>query len=213
MFDLFKRKSAAEPAEAGEKKSWTERLKDGLARSREKLAGALSRRTLDDETLEELETALITADVGMPATRALLDDLSARWKRAGGDAEPKTLLKAALLELLAPLEQPLDDHRRAAVRDHDRRRQRRGQDDLDRQARQAPAAQGLSVLLAAGDTFRAAAREQLTVWGERNNVAGDRAAERRPGRRRCSTRSPRPGRAASTSCSPTPPAGCRRSCT
>src|SRR5436309_7475572 len=104
MFDLFKRQPAAETTE---KKSWTERLKEGLSRSREKLTGALSRRTLDAETLDELETALITADVGMPATRHLLDDLSARWKRAGGDAEPKTVLKAALLDLVGPLEKPL----------------------------------------------------------------------------------------------------------
>ena len=170
MFDLFKRKSATEPAEAGERKSWTERLKDGLARSREKLAGALSRRTLDDETLEELETALITADVGMPATRALLDDLSARWKRAGGDAEPKTLLKAALLDLLAPLEQPLTitDARPfvvmlAGVNGAGKTT------SIGKLARYFQS-QGLSVLLAAGDTFRAAAREQLVVWGERNGV-------------------------------------------
>ena len=72
MFDFFKRKPAAveEP-----QKSWGERLKAGLGQSREKLAGALSgvfvRRTLDEETLEQLETALIAADVGMPATTAL----------------------------------------------------------------------------------------------------------------------------------------------
>jgi signal recognition particle GTPase len=73
-------------------------------------------------------------------------------------------------------------------------------------------AQGKSVLLAAGDTFRAAAREQLMAWGERNNVTVIRRSRaiRRPS---SSTPSPLPGRAASTSCSPTPPAACRRSCT
>ena len=171
MFDLFKRKSAAEPVEAGERKSWTERLKDGLARSREKLAGALSRRTLDDETLEELETALITADVGMPATRALLDDLSARWKRAGGDAEPKALLKAALLDLLAPLEQPLTITGARPFVIMIAGVNGAGKTTSIGKLAKHLQAQGLSVLLAAGDTFRAAAREQLTVWGERNNIA------------------------------------------
>ena len=99
MFDFFKRKGNDE-----ETRPWTERLAAGLARSREKLAGALGevfvRRKLDAETLEELETALITADVGVAATQHLLDDLSARWKSAGGDADPKTLLKAAFVDLL-----------------------------------------------------------------------------------------------------------------
>ena len=168
MFDLFKRQPAAETAE---KKSWTARLKDGLSRSREKLTGALSRRTLDAETLDELETALITADVGMPATRHLLDDLSARWKRAGGDAEPKAVLKAALLDLLAPLEKPLVVTAArpfvimlAGVNGAGKTT------SIGKLAKHVQG-QGLSVLLAAGDTFRAAAREQLTIWGERNGVA------------------------------------------
>src|SRR4029453_19129602 len=105
MFDLFKRDNAA----AG--KSWGERLKDGLARSRDKLGGALEsalgRPTLDDETLEEIETALLTSDVGVAATAALIEDLRARWKRAGGREEPKAMLKAALVNLLAPLENTL----------------------------------------------------------------------------------------------------------
>ena len=99
MLDLFKRKSSDE-----EKKPWTERLTDGLARSREKLAGALggvfSRRKLDQETLDELESALLTADVGVAATQHLLDDLAVRWKRAGGEGDPKALLKAAFTELV-----------------------------------------------------------------------------------------------------------------
>jgi fused signal recognition particle receptor len=168
MFDLFKRKPAAETTE---KKPWTERLKDGLSRSREKLAGALSRRTLDAETLEELETALLMADVGMPATRHLLDDLTARWKRGGGEADPKAALKAALLDLLAPLEAPLVVTAArpfvimlAGVNGAGKTT------SIGKLAKHLQR-QGLSVLLAAGDTFRAAAREQLTVWGERNGIA------------------------------------------
>jgi len=169
MLDLFKRKSEPE-----ERKPWAERLAAGLARSREKLAGALggvfARRKLDAQTLEELETALITADVGVTATRHLLDDLSARWKASGGDGDPKALLKAALLALIGPLEQPLVVTAArpfvvmiAGVNGAGKTT------SIGKLARHFQL-QGLSVLLAAGDTFRAAAREQLTVWGERNGV-------------------------------------------
>ena len=169
MLELFKRKSDQE-----DKRPWAQRLAAGLARSREKLAGALgnvfARRKLDAETLDELESALIAADVGVAATRHLLDDLSERWKRAGAGADPKSLLKAALLELLTPLEGPLvvTDARPfvimiAGVNGAGKTT------SIGKLARYFQL-QGLSVLLAAGDTFRAAAREQLTVWGERNGV-------------------------------------------
>jgi fused signal recognition particle receptor len=170
MFDLFKRKPPEE-----DKKPWSERLRDGLGRSRERLAGALagafSRRKLDDETLEELETALIGADVGVPATQHLLDDLRTRWKRVGGEGDPKALLKQALVELLAPLEKPLAIGPErpfvimlAGVNGAGKTT------SIGKLAKRLQQ-EGLSVLLAAGDTFRAAAREQLAVWGERNNVA------------------------------------------
>jgi fused signal recognition particle receptor len=170
MFDLFKRKAADE-----ERKSWRERLAEGLGRSREKLsealASAFSRRTLDDETLEALESALLTADVGVAATQHLLEDLKLRWKRAGAEADPQALLKAALVELLSPLEQPLvvSDARPFVI-------MLAGVNGAGKTTSIGKLAkhfqdQGLSVLLAAGDTFRAAAREQLAVWGERNGVA------------------------------------------
>jgi len=102
MLDLFKRKSADE-----EKKPWTTRLSEGLARSREKLTGTLtvafSRRKLDEETLDELETALLTADVGVSATEAVLQDLRERWKRAGPNDDPKEQLKAAPADSLEEL--------------------------------------------------------------------------------------------------------------
>jgi fused signal recognition particle receptor len=169
MLDLFKRKSADE-----EKKPWSARLADGLARSREKLAGALtgafSRRKLDEETLEELETALLTADVGVAATQQILDELRARWKRAGADDDPKQHLKAVLVDLIAPLEKPLVITRArpfvimlAGVNGAGKTT------SIGKLARLLQS-QGHSVLLAAGDTFRAAAREQLEVWGARNGV-------------------------------------------
>jgi fused signal recognition particle receptor len=169
MLDFFKPKSPDD-----ERKPWTERLTAGLARSREQLAGALggvfSRRKLDEETLEELETALLTADVGVAATQHLLADLSVRWKRAGGDGDPKALLKAALVDLIAPLERPLvvGSARPFVI-------MLAGVNGAGKTTSIGKLArlfrgEGRSVLLAAGDTFRAAAREQLAVWGERNGV-------------------------------------------
>jgi fused signal recognition particle receptor len=170
MLDLFKRKSAA-----NEGKSWAERLKDGLSRSREKLAGALTgvfaRKTLDDETLEDLETALITADVGVPATEHLIADLTLRWKRSDGDADAKALLKGGTHRSPRPLAKPLVVTAArpfvimlAGVNGA-------GKTTSIGKLAKYLQSQGLSVLLAAGDTFRAAAREQLAVWGERNGVA------------------------------------------
>ncbi len=170
MFDVFKR-----PSDERDPKPWSDRLKEGLARSRDKLTEALAttfgRATLDGETQDAIEAALLTADVGVSATSHLLDDLRARWKRSGGKGDPKVMLKAALTELLAPLEAPLVVTATrpfvimiAGVNGAGKTT------SIGKLARHFQA-QGLTVLLAAGDTFRAAAREQLAVWGERNNVA------------------------------------------
>ena len=168
MFDLFKRD--AEP----DRRPWGERLKAGLVLSRDRLNRPLSelfgRRTLSDETLEELETALLEADVGVPATAHLLAQLADRAKRADGDADGRTLLKAVLTELLLPLEQPLivGPERPFVV-------MIAGVNGTGKTTSIGKLAkylqgQGYSVMLAAGDTFRAAAREQLEIWGERNGV-------------------------------------------
>jgi fused signal recognition particle receptor len=167
MFDLFKRGGA-------EQRSWGERLRAGLEATRERLARPLSalvgREALSDEALEELETALVAADVGVPATERLIADLRARWQRAGRDAEPRAVLAAALAALLAPLEKPLvvGEPRPFVI-------MLAGVNGAGKTTSIGKLArwlqdQGLSVLLAAGDTFRAAAREQLQAWGERNGV-------------------------------------------
>ena len=168
--------------------SWRERLKAGLARTRAQLGGKLksifSRGKVDDELLEELETLLLTSDVGLEAATHLLEELKARAKREKIET-PEGIQKAlsdALHELLQPLEQPLDvsAHRPfiimiAGVNGA-------GKTTSIGKLSKYFQAQGLSVLLAAGDTFRAAAREQLQTWGERNNVtvisqeSGDPAA-------------------------------------
>jgi fused signal recognition particle receptor len=165
--------SAAPPP--AEKRSWAARLKAGLGLSRDKLAGTLAgvfvRRKLDDAALEELETALLTGDVGVDATDHLLDALKVRWKRAGDAADPRSELAAAMTALLAPLEKPLVIGQArpfvimlAGVNGA-------GKTTAIGKLAKWLQQQGLSVLLAAGDTFRAAAREQLSVWGARNNVA------------------------------------------
>ena len=173
MFDLFKKKSPE--VEPVPQRSWTERLKAGLGLSRDKLAGALTgvfaRRKLDDAALDALETALLTGDVGVDATQQLLADLKSRWKTAGDAADPRSELAGAMVDLLGPLERPLviGPQRPFVI-------MLAGVNGAGKTTSIGKLAkwlqqQGLSVLLAAGDTFRAAAREQLTVWGERNNVA------------------------------------------
>jgi fused signal recognition particle receptor len=183
MFDLFKPKVSAASTEP---RPWTERLKSGLSASRDKLSGALSgvlaQRALDDEALHELESALLTADVGVAATAHLLDAMKERYRRAGPDADPRSILRASLNALLEPLEAPLlvSDARPFVI-------MFAGVNGAGKTTSIGKLAkwlqqQGLAVLLAAGDTFRAAAREQLVVWGERNGVAviqqqgGDSAA-------------------------------------
>jgi fused signal recognition particle receptor len=162
--------AAAEPA----RKSWRDRLKAGLGLSRDRLAGALTgafrRRTLDDEALEALESALLEADVGVDATTHLVEDLRARYRRAGPDADPRAVLREALVDLLAPLEKPLvvGAQRPFVI-------MLAGVNGAGKTTSIGKLAkwlreQGLTVLLAAGDTFRAAAREQLAAWGQRNGV-------------------------------------------
>ena len=163
------------PSESTRAPSWTERLKSGLARTRQAVGlHRIFASKLDEASLEALESALLAADAGVPATTRLLDDLRARWKQQGGEsgpAAPRTLLRDALADMLSPLEAPLVIGTQrpfvimlAGVNGA-------GKTTSIGKLAQYFQQQGHSVLLAAGDTFRAAAREQLMVWGERNNVA------------------------------------------
>ena len=191
MFGFLKKSTGspeAAPVAGTHEPTWRERLKAGLARTRAQFGGKLksmfSRGKVDDELLEELETLLLTSDVGMDATLHLLNELKMRAKRDKIET-PEGIQKAlsdALHELLLPLEKPLDiSHHRpyiimiAGVNGA-------GKTTSIGKLAKYFQAQGKSVLLAAGDTFRAAAREQLQTWGERNNVtvisqeSGDPAA-------------------------------------
>jgi len=157
--------------------SWRARLKAGLARTRGALGGGLAAllglRNVDEALFEELETALLAADCGVEATQALVGRLRerARAQRIQNGAELGTALKEALSELLAPLERSLDVSRAkpcvimvAGVNGS-------GKTTSIGKLAKWFLGQGKSVLLAAGDTYRAAAREQLQAWGERNGVA------------------------------------------
>jgi fused signal recognition particle receptor len=189
MFGFLKSKdeSAAEATPAP-RASWRERLKAGLSRTRDTLNTPLtelfSRARIDDELLEELETTLLMADCGVEATHWLLAELRAAVKRER--METPSQLRAALAKglqtLLAPLEQPLqaDGHQPFVI-------MIAGVNGAGKTTSIGKLAkhfqgQGKSVLLAAGDTFRAAAREQLAAWGERNGItvvaqeSGDPAA-------------------------------------
>jgi len=152
--------------------SWAARLKAGLARTRDVLntpvSELFSRRTIDEALFEELETALLQADCGVAATRSLIASLR-KQKLADGEALRRAL-KDALTELLAPLQRSLDTSSAkpfvimvAGVNGS-------GKTTSIGKLAKWLQSQGRSVLLAAGDTFRAAAREQLVVWGERNGV-------------------------------------------
>ncbi len=156
--------------------SFAQRLKQGLAKTRQQLSGQLNSLfgggKIDADTYEELETILLTADIGVAATTQLLENLKKRVKRENLEETTslKQALKAELLAVLLPLEKPLktSNHQPfvimlAGVNGA-------GKTTTIGKLAKLFQSQGKSVLIAAGDTFRAAAREQLQVWGERNNV-------------------------------------------
>jgi fused signal recognition particle receptor len=151
--------------------SWITRLKSGLGKTRSRLSGLFTDRSVDAALLEEIETALLASDAGVDATKFLLAALRERASRVKTAGELKSALRAILVELLAPLEQTLDLSGKkpciimlAGVNGAGKTT------SIGKLARYFQN-QGRSVLLAAGDTFRAAAREQLAAWGEKNSVA------------------------------------------
>ena len=157
--------------EIEEKKGWLDKLKGGLSATRNKLGlHVLFAGKLDEDTLEQLESQLLMADCGMPATQHLLADLRKRWKAAGGAGDPRAMLVDALAELLQPLERPFAIANETPYVIMIAGVNGAGKTTSIGKLAKFLQKEGASVLLAAGDTFRAAAREQLTIWGERNNV-------------------------------------------
>ena len=152
--------------------SWAARLKAGLARTREVLNTPVSelftRRKVDEALYEELETALLQSDCGVQATQSLIAEL--RKKRVEDGEALKRALTESIAELLAPLERKLEISAAkpfvimiAGVNGS-------GKTTSIGKLAKWLQSQGRSVVLAAGDTFRAAAREQLVAWGGRNGV-------------------------------------------
>lgn len=152
--------------------SWAARLKAGLARTRDVLNTPVSelftRRKIDEALFEELESALLQADCGVAAAQALIGAM--RKKNLPDGEALKQALKDAVAGLLAPLEKKLDVGASkpfvimvAGVNGSGKTT------SIGKLARWLQS-EGRSVVLAAGDTFRAAAREQLVEWGARNNV-------------------------------------------
>jgi len=153
--------------------SWAARLKAGLARTRDVLNTPVSelftRRKVDEALFEELESALLQADCGVAATQSLIGALR-KQKLEDGEAL-KRALKDAVAQLLLPLERRLDVGGAKPYVIMVAGVNGAGKTTSIGKLAKWLQAQGRSLLLAAGDTFRAAAREQLVVWGERNGVA------------------------------------------
>ena len=151
--------------------SWAARLKAGLARTRDVLNTPVSelftRRKVDEALYEELETALLQADCGVEATRTLIAAL--RKKKAEDGEALKQALKDSITELLRPLERRLEVRGMPCVIMVAGVNGSGKTTSIGKLAKWLQS-QGRSVILAAGDTFRAAAREQLIVWGSRNGV-------------------------------------------
>ena len=166
------------PNDANTERGFFRRLRGGLAKTRGALSSGignllLGKKAIDDAVLEELEGGLLLADVGVDASRRIMDALAQRVKRKqlSDTVALHEALRIELVELLEPISRPLvvDSQRRpfvilvVGVNGA-------GKTTTIGKLGQRLKAQGKSVLLAAGDTFRAAAVEQLTSWGDRNDI-------------------------------------------
>ncbi|MET3371724.1 fused signal recognition particle receptor [Variovorax boronicumulans] len=163
----------AEPAPiATERKSWFDKLKTGLRKTGTGIQAVFVNAQIDDALYEELESALLMADTGVKATEFLLDDLKVRVKRqmATDASQVKRLLADAVTDLLKPLEKPLVIGEYTPTVIMVAGVNGAGKTTSIGKLTKNLATEGASVLLAAADTFRAAAREQLLVWADRNTV-------------------------------------------
>ena len=165
--------AAASPvAVAPARQGWLERLKNGLRKTGSSIATVFTGTQIDDNLYEELETALLMADTGVKATEQLLTDLKRRVKdaKATEPAQVKGLLADAIADLLAPLQKPLQIGAQQPTVIMVAGVNGAGKTTSIGKLTKHLADSGESVLLAAADTFRAAAKEQLAVWADRNTV-------------------------------------------
>ncbi|RZS30749.1 signal recognition particle-docking protein FtsY [Corticibacter populi] len=164
--------SAPAAAPERERKNWMDKLRAGLRKTGTSISTVFTGTKIDEDLYEELEAALLMADAGVKATSFLLEDLRQRVKaaKAAEPAQVKGLLVEAITELLRPLEKGLviGEHEPTVimVAGVNGAGKTTSIGKLTRHLAEADA----SVLLAAADTFRAAAREQLGVWATRNTV-------------------------------------------
>ena len=165
-----------EPEPPQKKKGWLSRLASGLSKSSEKLSGGVAaiftKRKLDDDTIEELQDLLITADLGVSAANRVTDALAKdKFDKEISDEEVRQALADEVASTLTPLEKPL------TVESSNKPHiilmigvNGAGKTTTIGKLAQKFKDEGKSVMLAAGDTFRAAAIEQLAVWGERTGA-------------------------------------------
>lgn len=192
MFSFFKKKSATVTAQfpppvpvatseqsaapvistPAARTSWMDKLKSGLRKTGTSLAAVFTGAQIDNALYEDLETALLLADTGVKATEQLLVDLKFRVKDSG-TTDPravKGLLIDALAHMLTPLQRPLVIGKYSPTVIMVAGVNGAGKTTSIGKLTRHLVDSGTSVLLAAADTFRAAAREQLGVWADRNTV-------------------------------------------
>jgi fused signal recognition particle receptor len=160
------------PTRAPERQKWLDKLRSGLGKTAASLSGVFGGTRVDEALYEELESALLMADAGVSATQFLTDTLRKKAKAAGvtHPVALKNLLATILGELLQPLQKPLVIGQHTPTVIMVAGVNGAGKTTSIGKLTRHLAEEGASVLLAAADTFRAAAREQLSVWADRNTV-------------------------------------------
>lgn len=151
---------------------WMSRLRQGLSRTRGNLSGLFTGVRVDEALFEDLESALLMSDAGVETTQWLIASLRERVRRDKlTDAQQvKSALRSLLVEVLSPLEQPMDIDRALPVVMMITGVNGAGKTTSIGKLARHLHNENKAVLLAAGDTFRAAAREQLAQWGQRNAI-------------------------------------------
>lgn len=183
MLNFFKRKNQSDvddlekaKIEPQIEKNWANRLKMGLAKTRDsfgkKLLGVFGKAQIDESLYEELETILLSSDIGFNATEFLLENIRQKVSLRGlkDASELREALKDSLIELLEPIQQQLKIEECSPFIIMLVGVNGAGKTTSIGKLTKYFQEQGKSVLLAAGDTFRAAAVSQLIEWGKRNNV-------------------------------------------
>ena len=160
------------PPTPPERQKWLDKLKAGLGKTASSISGVFGGTQINEALFEDLESALLMADAGVAATEHLITELRRKVKDHGitHPVALKNSLIASLTQLLAPLEKPLviGQHKPTVIMVVGVNGA--GKTTSIGKLTRHLSEQGASVLLAAADTFRAAAREQLTVWADRNTV-------------------------------------------